>query len=140
MGSGFVLGHSHSNDPLPCNTAIASIDIILESGLMDVARELGEYWNRHLHRLAQRHEIIGDIRGRGLLQGIELVKDRETKEPAFQEGQEIGRLCLDKGLIFSLRRGGSVIRFVPPFTTTHGQLDQAADILDNVLAQTSEAV
>ena len=139
VGSGFVLGHSHSNDPLPCNTAIASIDIILESGLVDVARELGEYWNRHLHRLAQRHEIIGDIRGRGLLQGIELVKDRETKEPAFQEGQEIGRLCLDKGLIFSLRRGGSVIRFVPPFTTTHGQLDQAADILDNVLAQTSGA-
>ncbi|PKB81146.1 MAG: hypothetical protein BZY88_07010 [SAR202 cluster bacterium Io17-Chloro-G9] len=133
--SGFVLGHSHSNDPLPCNTAIASIDIILESSLVDVAKELGEYWNGHLQRLAQRHEIIGDIRGRGLLQGIELVVDRVTKEPAFQAGQDIGRICLENGLIFSLRRGGSVIRFVPPFTTTHDQLDQAAEILDSAMAQ-----
>ena len=102
---------------------------------MDAARELGEYWKGHLRQLAERHEIIGDIRGRGLLQGIELVTDRETKEPAYQAGQEIGRICLEDGLIFSLRRGGSVIRFVPPFTTTHAQFDQAADILDSALTQ-----
>ena len=136
--SGFVLGHSHSNDPLPCNAAIASIDVILEGSLVDVARELGEYWKGHLRQLAQRHEIIGDIRGRGLLQGIELVVDRDTKEPAYQAGQETGRICLDNGLIFSLRRGGSVIRFVPPFTTTHAQFDQATEILDSALPQATD--
>ena len=70
-----------------------------------------------------------------MLQGVELVTDRATKEPAFQVGQDIGRICLENGLIFSLRRGGSVIRFVPPFTTTHGQLDQAAEILDSAMSQ-----
>ena len=133
--TGLVMGHSHSNDPLPCNVAIASIDIILEEVLVDVAKRIGDYWRSHLERLAQRHQIIGDIRGRGLLQGIELVQDRVSKEPAYQEGQRIGRMCQDDGLLFSLRRQGSVIRFVPPFTTTEDQLDLAAEILDHAIGQ-----
>ena len=133
--TGFVVGHSHSNDPLPCNAAIASIDIILEQNLTEVARRIGDYWKGHLQSLAQRHEIIGDIRGRGLLQGIELVRDRDTREPAYQEGQRIGALCLEKGLIMSLRRRGSVFRFVPPFTTTNEQLDRAATILDEAISE-----
>lgn len=130
-GTGLVVGHSHSNDPLPCNAAIASIDIILEENLVDVANRIGRYWRGHLEELAARHETIGDIRGRGLLQGIELVSDRATRAPAGSLGQQIGRRCLQNGLIFSLRRGGSVFRFVPPFTTTEDQLDLAAEILDH---------
>ena len=130
---GFVLGHSHSNDPLPCNAAIASIDIILEQGLVDVANRIGSYWRNHLETLRSRHEIIGDIRGRGLLQGIELVKDRNSKEPDRESGREIARMCLENGLIFSSRRGGSVFRFVPPFTTTEAQLDTAAEILEQAI-------
>ena len=130
---GFVLGHSHSNDPLPCNAAIASIDIILEQGLVDVASRIGSYWRNHLETLRSRHEIIGDIRGRGLLQGIELVKDRNSKEPDRESGREIARMCLENGLIFSSRRGGSVFRFVPPFTTTEAQLDTAAEILEQAI-------
>jgi len=131
----FVVAHSHSNDPLTSNAAIASIDIILEQNLVNVAKEIGEYWRGHLDVLRNNHTIIGDIRGRGLLQGIELVKDRVTKEPAYTEGREIGRRCLENGLIFSLRRGGSVIRFVPPFTTTPDQMDLAAAILDQALKE-----
>ncbi len=133
--TGLVVGHSHSNDPLPCHAAIASIDIILEEILTDVARRIGGYWREHLERLASRHEIIGDIRGRGLLQGIELVTDQGTREPAYAQGREIGRRCLENGLIMSLRRGGSVFRFVPPFTTTEAQMDEAAEILDVAIAQ-----
>ena len=133
--SEFVVAHSHSNDPLPSNAAIASIDIILEQNLVEVAQKLGEYWRGHLQELAARHPLIGDIRGRGLLQGIELVKDQNTREPAYQEGRQIGQLCLEKGLIFSLRRRGSVIRFVPPFTTTEAQMDLAAQMLDDALSQ-----
>ena len=132
--SGLVVGHSHSNDPMPCNAAIASIDIVLEEMLVDVSQRIGAYWREHLERLAQKHQIIGDIRGRGLLQGIELVNDRLTREPAYQEGRTIGRLCLENGLVLSVRRNGSVFRFVPPFTTTEDQLDQAADILDHAIA------
>ncbi len=129
-GSGIVVAHSHSNDPMTCNAAIASLDIILEEGLVDVAASLGEYWAGHLRALAERHETIGDIRGRGLLQGIEMVANRDTREPAFQQGRDIGRLCLENGLICSVRRNGSVLRFVPPFTTTREQMDLAAEILD----------
>ena len=134
-GSGLVVGHSHSNDPMPCNAAIASIDIIMEEILVDVSRRIGEYWREHLERLAKKHHIIGDIRGRGLLQGIELVTDRDTREPAFDQGRAIGRLCLENGLILSVRRNGSVFRFVPPFTTTEAQLDEAAEILDPAISE-----
>ncbi len=132
--SGLVVGHSHSNDPMPCNAAIASIDIILEEMLVDVALRIGAYWREHMERLARKHDIIGDIRGRGLLQGIELVNDRLTREPAYQAGRAIGRACLENGLILSVRRKGSVFRFVPPFTTTEAQLDQAAEILDHAIS------
>ena len=133
--TGLVVGHSHSNDPLPSNAAIASIDIILEEVLVDVAKKIGAYWRAHLEELARRHSIIGDIRGKGLLQGIELVEDRVTKEPAYTAGQAIGRICLENGLILSVRRRGSVFRFVPPFTTTEAQMDLAADILDHAFRQ-----
>ena len=134
-GSGLVVGHSHSNDPMPCNAAIASIDIIMEEILVDVSQRIGEYWREHLQRLARKHAIIGDIRGRGLLQGIELVTDRNTREPTFDQGRAIGRVCLDNGLILRVRRRGSVFRFVPPFTTTEAQLDEAADILDHAISE-----
>ena len=134
-GSGLVVGHSLSNDPMPCNAAIASIDIIMEEILVDVSQRIGEYWRAHLERLAKKHHIIGDIRGRGLLQGIELVTDRDTREPAFDQGRAIGRLCLENGLILSVRRKGSVFRFVPPFTTTEDQLDEAAQILDHAISE-----
>ena len=129
-----MVAHSHSNDPITCNAAIASLDIILEENLVDVAAGIGEYWAGHLQALAGRHELIGDVRGRGLLQGIELVADRETREPAFQQGRDIGRICLENGLILSVRRNGSVLRFVPPFTTTREQMDLAAEILDYAIS------
>ena len=133
QGQGFIHGHSHSADPLACAAAIASVDMIVEDDLPTKAQEIGTYWNRHLRELASRHQLIGDIRGEGLLQGIELVKDRDTKEPAYEEGRIIERYCVDHGLFFSVRRGGSVLRFVPPWTTTREQFDRAAEILDEAL-------
>ena len=96
-------------------------------------KRIGSYLRDHLETLRSRYEIIGDIRGRGLLQGIELVTDRNTKEPDRDSGREIARICLENGLIFSARRGGSVFRFVPPFTTTEDQLDTAAEILEHAI-------
>lgn len=135
QSTGFVHAHSHSSDPIACAAANASIDIIVDDDLVDRARDIGTYWHGHLMELASSHEVIGDVRGRGLLHGLELVQDRESKEPASEIGRELERECVDTGLFFSVRRGGSVIRFVPPWSTTRSQFDAAADILDRALTK-----
>ena len=137
VDTGLVVAHSHSNDPLTCNAAIASLDIILEESLADVADRIGRYWQGHLRRLQATHELVGDVRGRGLLQGVEFVTDRQSRTPAYAQGRGIGRRCLENGLIVSVRRNGSVLRFVPPFTTTESQMDLAAEILDDAIAAVS---
>lgn len=127
---GLVIGHSHTNDPMACSAAIATLRALAEDDLPARAREIGDYWKRHLRTLAQRYEQIGDVRGRGLIQGLEFVKERESKEPFFELGKAVYAECFQNGLVFSVRREGSVIRFVPPFSTTEDQLDQAAEVLD----------
>ena len=101
------------------------------------ARKLGGYLKARLQGLADRFELIGDVRGRGLLQGIELVHSRETKEPATDAGPRIAAHALREGLIFSVRREGSVLRFVPPATTTEAQIDHAMEILTDALEEVS---
>ena len=135
-----VMGHSHTNDPMSCNAGLASLDIIIEEDMPAKARAIGGYWRQHLDRLSRKYEIIGDIRGRGLLQGIEFVKDHVTKEPFFGIGNTVGATCRDRGLFLSVRRRGSVLRFVPPFSTTPEQLDQAADILDGAIGDALDAL
>jgi 2,2-dialkylglycine decarboxylase (pyruvate) len=132
---GYVGGHSHSNDPLGCLAGIASIDIIVEENLPKKAVELGEYFQGILRRLTQKHEVIGDVRGQGLIQGIELVEERERRVPANAIGVAVHRRLLEKGLICSSRRGGSVLRFVPPFTTTRTQLDRAGELIDSAITE-----
>ncbi len=132
--SDFIVTHSHSNDPLACAAGTASLDVIEREDVPGTARRLGGYLRSKLDALAARFEIIGDVRGRGLLQGIELVRDRATKEPATTEGRAVYDRCLDNGLIFSLRREGAVLRFVPPVTTTEAQIDQAVEIIGEALA------
>ena len=131
----FIVTHSHSNDPLACAAGLASLDVVEQDRVPEKARKLGGQLKSKLLALAERFEIIGDVRGRGLLQGIELVRSRETKDPATEAGPQIAAHALREGLIFSVRREGSVLRFVPPATTTEAQLDQAIDILTDALEQ-----
>jgi|GraSoiStandDraft_28_1057319.scaffolds.fasta_scaffold54324_1 2,2-dialkylglycine decarboxylase (pyruvate) len=129
--SGFINTHSHSNDPLACAAGIASLDVIEGEDMPAKARAIGDRFKGHLGALAQRYEQIGDVRGRGLLLGIELVEDRHSRKPAYALGQAVYRYCFERGLIFSQRRQGSVLRFVPPMTTSEAQLDRAAQLLDD---------
>ena len=133
----FIVTHSHSNDPLACAAGRATLNVLEGEGLVGVAKRLGGRLKSKLQALAGRFEIVGDVRGRGLLLGIELVRDRETKEPATTEGRAIAQHCLDNGLIFSLRREGSVLRFVPPASTTEEQIDEAAALLEEAFAEVS---
>lgn len=123
----FIVTHSHSNDPLLCAAGTASLDVIEQEDVPAKARKIGAHLKERLRAMAQKFEIIGDIRGRGLLHGVELVRSRQSREPATEEGRAVADYCLEQGLIFSQRRGGSVFRFVPPATTTEAQIDQAMD-------------
>ena len=131
----FIVTHSHSNDPLACAAGTATLDVVEQENAPGKAKRLGEYLKARLNDLAEQFELIGDVRGRGLLQGIELVRDRQTKEPATEEGRKIAETCLENGLIFSQRRGGSVLRFVPPLSTTEAQIDRGMDVLERAFSQ-----
>lgn len=137
--AGMTVTHSHSNDPLICAAGLASLDVVAEEDVPDVARRIGERMLEHLHALAERYELIGDVRGRGQLVGVELVRDRDTREPAGAAGMALGDACLRAGLIFSMRRDGSVLRFVPPSTTTPDQIDRAMEIFAAQLDAVSAA-
>jgi 2,2-dialkylglycine decarboxylase (pyruvate) len=139
VASGYAATHSHSNDPLICAAGVASLDVVEGEDVPAKARAIGALVRERLEALGQRYELIGDIRGRGQLQGVELVRDRNGKQPATEEGKRIGKQCFEQGLIFSLRRNGSVLRFVPPASTTPGQIDRAMDILGDALEAVSVA-
>lgn len=128
---GMSFGHSHSSDPIACTAGLASLEIILDEDIPAKARKIEAYWRERMGALQQRYEVIGDLRGRGCLQGVELVRDRRTKTPATEEAKEVYRYGLREGLIFSVRgQHGNVMRFVPPFCTKEGQLDRAVEILE----------
>jgi 2,2-dialkylglycine decarboxylase (pyruvate) len=137
VAKGYSATHSHANDPLICAAGTASLDVIEQEDVPAKARRIGQHMCERLDAHMQRYELIGDIRGRGQLTGIELVRDRHGKEPATDEGRRIGRMCFENGLIFSIRRQGSVLRFVPPATTTPDQIDRAMDLLGEALEAVS---
>ena len=136
LEGGFSYGHSHSNDPLACAAAVAVLDAIEEEGLVARSLELGARLRAGLEELRSSQPLIGDLRGRGVLQGLELV--REDGSPATEAGPAIQRACLEAGLLFSVRRRGSVIRLVPPFSTTPEQIDDAVEIFGAALAVVGE--
>ncbi len=136
LAGGLTFGHSHSSDPIACTAGLASLEEILAENLPARARAIGERWQARMAALQQRFAIVGDIRGRGCLQGVELVRDRATKEPATREAQDVFRDCFAAGLLFSVRgQHRNVLRFVPPFCTGDEQLDRAADTLERALAR-----
>jgi 4-aminobutyrate aminotransferase len=117
---------------MACAAALATLDVIEEEGLLERATRLGEHLHRRLLDLQDRHELIGDVRGLGLMQAIELVKDRRTKEPAVGERDRAVELAYKRGLIL-LPAGSSVIRLIPPLVVEEDFIDEGVDILDRAL-------
>jgi len=133
---GFVATRSHTNDPIGCIAGTASIDIILEDDIVSKAQHIGKYFKHLLINLQKNSPFIGDVRGRGVLFGIEIVKDRETKEPGNAEAARIMISSMNNGLIIDCKGAygnTNVLRIVPPFCTTDEQLDKAAEILERAL-------
>jgi 4-aminobutyrate aminotransferase len=129
-----ALGHyTHEKSPLACAAGLATLDYITEHKLVEHAHALGEHALARFHQMQERHAIIGDVRGVGLLLGIELVKDRRTKEPARDEADAVLYAALSRGLSFKLTMG-NIITLTPPLTISREELDRAIDILEECLS------
>ena len=136
----FAGGLTYSGHPLACAAGVASIEAFREEGIVENSAELGEVLGDGLAALADKHESIGEVRGLGLFYGIELVKDRETREPlvpfnasgeSFAPMAKIARAALDRGLY--LMTHWNVIIVAPPLTITREELDEGLSILDEAL-------
>ncbi len=136
---GFVEGHTFEGNPVSCAAGIAVLREILERDLLANARQQGTRLRRGLESLAAKHAIIGDIRGKGLFQAVELVRDRATKarfEGAAAIGVQVGRRALAHGLL--CRFDPHWIAFGPPLIVTAEQVDEMVAILDASLGEVAE--
>lgn len=126
--------NTFAGDPYPAMQASITVDIIEEENLIKNARDMGKLLTDGLKDLMSRYEIIGDVRGRGLLVGMELVKDRKTKEHAPALATKLLDLCRDRGLLIG--KGGlmgNIIRLAPPLSINRKEVEQLIKILDQSL-------
>jgi len=130
------LGGTYSGNPVACRAALAVLEILQEDGLMSRGAELGKKILEGLTSLQDQFEIIGDVRGKGAMLAMELVKDRETKEPAAETAAALTKRCYEKGLvILSCGNHGNVIRFLMPLVISDEQLDRGMAILGEALKE-----
>jgi 2,2-dialkylglycine decarboxylase (pyruvate) len=134
IDNGFLHITTHVSDPMPAAAGLAVLDVLAEDDLVNQAAKLGGYLTERLRELQERHEQIGDVRGRGLLVGLELVEDRDTKEPANELGAAVTAECLRLGLSMNIVKGDgsqrNCLRLAPPLTITTEEIDLAVSILD----------
>ena len=134
---GFLFFTTHVSDPLVAAVGNTVLDVLERDKLDRRARELGGALADGLRELATRHSVIGDVRGRGLLVGLELVLDRETKESSDELGAAVTRRCLELGLhmnIVQLPGMGGVFRIAPPLTATEDEIALGLTILDEAIS------
>ena len=129
------LGHyTHEKNPVACTAGLAAINYIENENLLEKVRESQKYILNRLSDLQHRFEIIGDVRGLGLIWGIELVKDRKTKEKAGEEAEQLMYACMRDGLSFKVS-SGNIIQFLPPLTISRDELNRAIEILESNISE-----
>jgi 4-aminobutyrate aminotransferase len=130
-----ALGHyTHEKNPVACAAGLATLHVIEEEQLVDRAQKLGDHALKRLRTLATRHPLIGDVRGLGLLLGVELLRNRSTLDRATDEAERIMYAALGRGLNFKITMG-NILTLTPPLTISQSELDRAIDILDASLAE-----
>ncbi|MEV6621875.1 aspartate aminotransferase family protein [Amycolatopsis sp. NPDC051106] len=133
---GFLFFTTHVADPLPAAVGNTVLDVLTRDRLDERALQLGGLLRHGLQQIAHRHEVVGDIRGRGLLAGLELVVDRETKRSSDELGARVTRRCLELGLhmnIVQLPGMGGVFRIAPPLTASEEEISLGLSILDEAI-------
>src|SRR5450755_4942674 len=154
IGSGMTLGitmskaeimdwvpGSHAStfggNPVCIAAALATIHVIESEDLMGNATEVGNHMLEKMAGWPSKHNIVGDVRGRGLMIGVEIVKDQQTKEPASAERDRVVELAFERGVLF-LGCGASTIRIAPPLITTKEQADVAVEVLEECVEMASK--
>ncbi len=119
-------------NPVACAAALAVLDILKSEKLADNATKVGGYLLKRLRELAEKHELVGDVRGKGLMIGVEFVKDKRTKEPAREERDRVLEEAFKHGLVL-LGAGASSLRLAPPLILTREQADVGLEIFEEAL-------
>jgi len=141
----FAGGLTYSGHPLACASGVASIEAFQEEGIVENAAAMGDVFRTELGRLAEKHPSIGDVRGLGCFWGLELVKNRETREPlvpfnatgaAFAPVARVSKAALERGLY--LMTHWNVIMVCPPLTITREEIEEGIGILDEALTIADE--
>ncbi len=129
-----AIGGTYVGNPVACAAGIAVLDVIEEEDLLKRAEQLGAHLEERFQQMQKNYELIGDVRGIGAMQAIELVRDHETKEPASEETVEIIHGALKQGVIFA-KAGlyGNVIRMLIPLVMSDEELDEGLDVLESTL-------
>ena len=133
---GFTFYTSHVSDPLLAAVGLAVLDTIKNEKLIEKSNITGAYLRNKLLSLQDKYECIGEVRGEGLLLGVELVQDRKSRLPHHKLGELTTKKCFELGLSMNIRRRperGSVWRIAPPLTVTNEEIDKAIAILDKAL-------
>jgi len=116
-------------NPVCVAAALATLDVIEREGLLGNATAVGNHMLKRMADWPKKHPLVGDVRGRGLMLGVEMVKDKKTKEYAAAERDRIVQAAFERGILF-LGCGPSTIRIAPPLTVTKAEADTALDVLD----------
>lgn len=131
-------GGSHANtfggNPVACAAALQVIDIIKEEKLLENATRQGTYLMKRLKEMQQKYSIMGDVRGKGLMIGVELVKDQETRAPASDEALEVMNKCFKRGLAI-ITAGRCTMRFAPPLIITHEIIDAGLEVFESAVKE-----
>ena len=126
--------NTFGGNPVSAAVGLAVLQEIEDRGLVQQVDRVGSYMRGTLERLAERHEIIGNVRGRGLYQALELVVDRESREPAVEQARKIPDAMKEKGVLIGLSgRLGNVLKIRPPLVFEQPHVDQLIEVLDDVL-------
>ena len=127
-----ALGHyTHEKNPVGCAAGLATLDVIRDERLVEHAAQLGDYALAKLREMKSRHRLIGDVRGKGLLLGVELIR---TDKPATDEAERVMYGALKRGLNFKVTMG-NILTLTPALTLTQAELDQALNILDITIGE-----
>jgi len=131
-------GGSHAStfggNPVSCAAAIAVLDVIREEELLENANKQGAYAMKRFDELKERSEIVGDVRGKGLMIGVELVEDKETRKPAVQKAADVILRSWKRGVAV-ITCGASTLRLAPPLTIQRQLLDSALDIVEDAILE-----
>lgn len=129
-------GNTYGGNPIACAAALATFELI-ENGMMQNAAEVGRYALDALEELQVRHPSIGQVRGKGLMIGVEFVKDRGTREPAKSLRKRVEQTAFQKGLM-TMGCGESTLRIAPPLNITTQLIDEGLEILDHAIHEVEQ--